>query len=669
MTSRHVRRPRALDYPQRTAILALFAALVWLLSCTPPRGSASPGTASSGSAGSAAISPSAASSADAGPVPVDPRGPRWGADNALVTIVEFSDIECPFCARVQPTLAALAERYGPERLRIVWKHDPLPFHRHARSSAFAAEAVYQLGGDAAFFRFVTLLFRDQGRLSPEDLRRAAASAGVDAASFELLSHAPGVASRVDADLDLAGRVGANGTPHFLINGIGVSGAVPLEDFVRVIDGELTETRGLLAKGVAPGRVYAERSKANFQAPAKAEEEATDERAWNVPITGSPRQGPDDALVTIVEFSDFECPYCKRVQPTIAALRDRYGKDVRVVWKHLPLPFHRHARAAATLSVEAWRTLGDTGFFKSVDLIFESSPSLEIDDLERIAQKLALDWGKVSRAITGDADAALLAEDEATSADFDAHGTPHFFINGQRLSGAQPLEAFTAVVDAKLDEARKLVASGIPRARVFDEVMRTAASPPPPERKNVPTPTAQNPSRGPVNAKITIQMFADFQCPYCRRAMKTMDELERRHPTQIRLVYRNLPLEFHTGARIAAAAALEAYAQRGSDGFWKMAGLLESDQDDRAPLTHDGLLNHAKAMGLDVGRFERALNEGRHDAVIDADVALATGLGIQGTPSFVVNGYYVPGAQPLAVFERAVQRALATPAAQGASVAK
>jgi protein-disulfide isomerase len=173
----------------------------------------------------------------------------------------------------------------------------------------------------------------------------------------------------------------------------------------------------------------------------------------------------------------------------------------------------------------------------------------------------------------------------------------------------------------------------------------------------------------LNAKITIQMFADFQCPYCRRAMKTMDELERRHPTQIRLVYRNLPLEFHTGARIAAAAALEAYAQRGSDGFWKMAGLLESDQDDRAPLTHDGLLNHAKAMGLDVGRFERALNEGRHDAVIDADVALATGLGIQGTPSFVVNGYYVPGAQPLAVFERAVQRALAPPAAQGASVAK
>jgi protein-disulfide isomerase len=670
MTSRPPRRSSPLCYPHRTASLVLLLGFVALvLSCAPPRGSSSPAPAPTSSADTAA-SPSAAS-ADDGPVPIGRDSPRWGSENAPITIVEFSDLECPFCARVQPTLTALEERYGPGQLRLVWKHTPLPFHRHARPAALASEAVRQLGGDAAFFRFVTLLLRDQTRLAPEDLRRAAASVGVDAASFELLSHAPGAAARVDADLDLAEQVGANGTPHFLINGIAVSGAVPLDHFVEVIDGELAETRALLAKGVPPAGTYVARSTSNFQAPAKParEELASDKLAWNVPVVGSPRQGPDDALVTIVQFSDFECPFCKRVQPTLAAVRERYGRDVRIVWKHLPLPFHRHARAAATLSIEARKTLGDAGFFKAVDLVFESSPSLETDDLERVAGKLGLDWDAVSRAIAGDADAAILVQDEGTSIDFEARGTPHFFINGQRLSGAQPLDAFTAVIDAKLAEARALVERGIPRARVFDEVMRSAASPPAPEQKTLPAPTAQNPSRGPSNAKITIQMFADFECPYCRRAMKTMEELEKRHPQQIRLVYRNLPLEFHTGARLGAAAALEAYAQRGSNGFWKMAGLLEADQDDRAPLTRDDLRSHAKTVGLDVARFERALNEGRHEAAIDADVSLATSLGIQGTPSFVVNGYYVPGAQPLAVFERAIARTLGTAAAQGATVAK
>jgi protein-disulfide isomerase len=666
MTSRHFRRTP--DLP-RTASFALFAALIVLFSCTPKAGSRSPATTPTGPSG-AASAVAAAPSDDPGPVPVEPRGPRWGDDNALVTLVEFSDIECPFCARVQPTLSALKERYGPKQLRIVWRHAPLPFHQRARPAAFASEAVYQLAGDTAFFGFVTLLFRDQARLAPEDLRRAAASVGVDAASFELLSHAPGVSSRVDADLELARRVGANGTPHFLINGIAVSGAVPIEDFVQVIDGELAETRKLLAKGVAPGRVYAERTKANFGAPREPEQElAAQELAWNVPVGNSPKQGPDDALVTIIEFSDFECPFCKRVQPTLARVRDRYGKDVRIVWKHLPLPFHRHARAAATLSIEARRKLGDAGFFRSVDLIFESSPALEMGDLERLAGQLGLDWRKVSQAITGDAAAAVLAEDEGTSIDFEARGTPHFFINGERLSGAQPLAAFTTVIDAKLTEAQKLVAAGVPRGRVFETVMSKAAAPPPPEQKNVPAPTPQNPSRGPTNAKITIQMFADFECPYCRRAMKTLDELENRHPRQIRLIYRNLPLEFHTGARLAAAAALEAHTQRGSDGFWKMAALLEQDQDKRAPHSREDLLDHAKVLGLDVNRFERALNDGRHDGAIDADVTLATDLGIQGTPSFVVNGYYIPGAQPLAIFERAVQRALATPPAQSTSVAK
>ena len=648
----------------RARLAGLIAAI--LIACTPV---ARPPSAAQ--APSAATAGSTLAPGDAGPVPIDEPSPRWGSDLAPVTLVEFSDLECPFCARVQPTLAALQTRYGPERLRIVWKHDPLPFHRNARPAALAAEAVRQLGGNAKFFSFIALVFERQAHLEPGELRRAAVSLGIDGASFDILSISPAVSARVDADVELAGHVGANGTPHFLINGARISGAVPLEDFTAVIDRELAEARALTEHGTPAALVYATRAKANFE-PARDPKTALSDSAlaedgpWNVPVGTSPRLGPDDALVTIIEFSDFQCPYCKRVQPTLLSLRERYGNDLRIVWKHLPLPFHQRARPAATLAIEARKALGDAGFWKATDLLFDSSPALETADLRKIGGSLGLAFPKTERAIDADADADVLAEDEGTGVDFEVRGTPHFFINGNRLVGAQPLEAFTPIVDAELEKARKLVASGVPRARVFDELMRAAASPPPPEQKAVPAPTAENPSRGPANAPVTIQMFADFECPYCRRAMKTLDELEKRHPGQIRLVYRNLPLEFHTGARMAAAAALEAYAQRGADGFWQMAALLEADQDNRAPITRGDVIGHATALGLDVARLQKALDDGRHDATIDADVKLATQLDINGTPSFVVNGYYIPGAQPFAIFERAVQRALA---ARPAAVAR
>ncbi|MBW2551922.1 MAG: thioredoxin domain-containing protein, partial [Deltaproteobacteria bacterium] len=85
--------------------------------------------------------------------------------------------------------------------------------------------------------------------------------------------------------------------------------------------------------------------------------------YKVPLKGNePQKGPDDALVTIVEVSDFECPFCGRVEPTIKQVVDKYGKDVRVVWLNNPLPFHKNAKPAATAALEAQAQKGDKGFW-------------------------------------------------------------------------------------------------------------------------------------------------------------------------------------------------------------------------------------------------------------------------------------------------------------------
>jgi protein-disulfide isomerase len=195
--------------------------------------------------------------------------------------------------------------------------------------------------------------------------------------------------------------------------------------------------------------------------------------WNVPLGTSPREGSDAALVTIVEFTDLQCPFCKRANATLTMLRQQYGKDLRVVFKHLPLPFHDRARPCATLAIEARRKLGDPGFFHAVELIYAAAPNLGDTELAGIAKELHLDWAKVREVIAKDADASVIEADLATGRDFAANGTPHFFVNGKRLVGAQPLEAFTSLIDAELEDARNLMRDrGIAAKDVFDAIMKS-----------------------------------------------------------------------------------------------------------------------------------------------------------------------------------------------------
>ena len=159
---------------------------------------------------------------------------------------------------------------------------------------------------------------------------------------------------ISADVDLAEDVAANGTPHFFINGRRVVGAVPLEDFVTVIEEELTRAQGLVAKGTSPTAVYAELQKSAAL--------ANPPTLVDVPAAGpdQPVLGKRDAKVTIVEFADFQCPYCGRADSTIESLLALYPGKIKLVWRHTPLPFHKFAHLASEAAVEAFRQKGDAG---------------------------------------------------------------------------------------------------------------------------------------------------------------------------------------------------------------------------------------------------------------------------------------------------------------------
>jgi protein-disulfide isomerase len=597
--------------------------------------------------------------------------PVWGLATAPVTLLEFSDLQCPFCSRVNPTIKSLQAKYGPTQLRVVFKHNPLPFHPAARPAAQIADAVLHQGGSAAFFAFLDLAFEEQNRLGDAALRDWVRRIGQDPALVLKRAGLAESSDKIERDIALAGRVGANGTPAFFINGVTLVGAQPLSAFTSLIDAELVVTAGLRAAGTAADAIYKTRVASNFKGPKpeQDDEPEADLAIWKLPVKGAPTIGPADALVTIVEFFDYQCPYCRRVEATLQELLARYPRDVRLVLRQNPLPFHDRALPAANLALEARAEQGEAGFLAANRRLFEGKlDRLEESDLLALGQDLKLDANRLRAALSKNGHAAEIEADVDLASDFQAAGTPYFFINGQRLSGAQPLENFVTAVEAQLKVANALVAAGTARKGVYDEIMKHAKEPEPPEQKSLPAPSAENPARGPLNAAIVIHEFADFQCPFCGRVEQTLSELGRAFPNQLRFVWHDYPLPFHEHARPASIVAREARAQKGDAGFWKIHDLMFRDQGLDGALSQEKFASYSHELGLDPTRLGAAQTDGRHDAVLAQDQAMADAAGIRGTPAFVINGYYLSGAQPLSAFKRIVRYALAHPALKAAAPA-
>jgi protein-disulfide isomerase len=176
------------------------------------------------------------------------------------------------------------------------------------------------------------------------------------------------------------------------------------------------------------------------------------RRVHVDIEGAPIRGLATAPVTVVEFSDFHCPFCKRVQPTLLSLLARYPDKVRVVYKDLPLDtLHPQARRAS----EAARCARDQGkFWEYHDKIYEGGADVSPEYLRRLATDVGLDVAAFEQCLASNKHTAGIQADVAQGSELGITGTPGFFINGRALSGAQPLEAFVQIIEDELSAQAK-----------------------------------------------------------------------------------------------------------------------------------------------------------------------------------------------------------------------
>ena len=398
-------------------------------------------------------------------------------------------------------------------------------------------------------------------------------------------------------------------------------------------------------------------------PEQAPPVADDVERHRISLEG-PFQGAVNAKVNIVAFSDFQCPFCARGAETMRLLLKQYPNDVRLYFRHLPLPFHVDASLAAQAAMAAD---AQGKFWQMHDKLFANQEHLKRADLEAYAREIGLDLGRFKQDLDHQTWKNTVAADAALASQMGVVGTPNFFINGRPLRGALPIDTFQGVIEDELARSKKLLAAGTPPEGLYARLMAGARTGPPPLPASRPPVSNEvyrvqidetyraeiegAPVKGAKDALVTIVEFSDFQCPFCAQVEPTIKKILAEYKGRVRVAWRDLPLAFHANARPAAIAARAANEQ---GKFWPMHDILLKNQEN---LDAANLEKYAKVIGLNMSKFKAALHDKKLEDSVEADAAMADKVGARGTPSFFINGKFLPGAQPLETFKSKIDEEL------------
>jgi protein-disulfide isomerase len=282
------------------------------------------------------------------------------------------------------------------------------------------------GAQGKFWEMHDLLFANQQKLQREDLIGYAEQLQLDMKAFKEALDNHIFLALVEEDLAEAKGLGVTSTPTFFVNGrrlIGPQGDAALQS---VVDSVLA---------ASPQQSRPELTAAS--GPAQA-----------IDLKNAPVQGPAEALISLVEFSDFECPFCAQSTSVIRSVLAAYPTQVRFAFKSYPLPFHRESHLAHEAALAA-REQGK--FWEMHDLLFASQDKLSREDLIEKARRLNLDLQRFTAALDDHRFRAAVDADRQEGERLGVDGTPFFFINGHALSGAADFSDFKRLIDSALRE--------------------------------------------------------------------------------------------------------------------------------------------------------------------------------------------------------------------------
>lgn len=573
--------------------------------------------------------------------------PYRGNPNAPVVMKEFSDFQCPFCSRFySQTLGALDEnQIANGELMLVYYEFPLT---SIHLQAFAASNAALCAGEqniASYWAMHDVLFANQQQWSVNNpnpfFNQYAKDLGLDINQFNECLVSDKFAAQIEADLALGQSLGVNSTPHFFLNDQPLVGAQPLAVFNEAITAVLN----------------GEQLVSNVPTPQPTVDPSLRITPVSISADGiAATMGDPNAPVTIVEYTDYQCPYCLRYSTeTLPQLLSKIeAGEVYYILKDFPLEsIHPQARIAAV----AARCAGEQGaYWEMHDAVFNSQQQWSGQEeaaanvvFAQLATDLGLEATSYAACLTSGNYEADINISLNEGASLGIQGTPHFFISGFPVSGAQPYELF--------DYAISLAKDG---------TLADAYSYQPAQQAQ-PTPTPSGPvevsiegsfSIGDPDAPITIVEFTDYQCPFCyRHFLETFGSINENYVAtgQVRYVFKEFPLtSIHPQAFEASEAALCA----GDEGaYLEMHDVLFTNQQEWSGRSDAATLfvGYAEELGLDKDGFADCMSSHKYKTAVEADMDEGFRLGVSGTPAFFLNGYPLFGAQPYNIFEQAIQQ--------------
>jgi protein-disulfide isomerase len=464
------------------------------------------------------------------------------------------------------------------------------------------------------------------------------------------------------------QFGVRGTPSFFINGKWQRGAPrAIEGLKKLIDEEKKAAEQLIKDGSKREEVYARIMKAAKDKRVEPPQEnkprpGQPDPAVNyaVPVDGRPAFGPEDALVTIIEYSDFQCPFCSRVNPTMKQIKETYPKDVRVVFRQLPLSFHDRARPAAKAALAAAQ---QGKFWEMHDALFTNQKALDDKSLETYASQIpGLNLDQWKKDLADPKLETMVKEDETVAGKFGANGTPAFFVNGRFLSGAQPFEEFDKLIKEEKAKAEKFIADKkVAKGKALrgdDQGLRDRAQgPAAAAARRLQAPRRHRPRASPARAtsRTRRSRSSSARTSTARSASAAptpSPRSSRSTATRSAVYFRNYPLPMHKMAEPAHRAAIAAQNQ---GKFWEMHDLLFADKTKRSD---DDFKAYRQQIGLDMVKFERDYADQATAQRVKDDMAECTKMEVRGAPGFLINGRLMSGAQPFERFKAVFEEELA-----------
>jgi protein-disulfide isomerase len=349
------------------------------------------------------------------------------------------------------------------------------------------------------------------------------------------------------------------------------------------------------------------------------------------------KGAANAPVTIVVFSAFGCQVCTDFKPALDRILAEYPGKVKVVFKHKT--FNAPHPDALIASQGALAAKAQGKFWEMYDKLFAAGFSIERASLERYASELGLDLRQFQKDLDAEKFRPQVLRDSLLANEVGAHSFPNILANGVRIKKPKNYESLKALVDQELARAKQLMDGGTPLGKLYNKAIAGGKAFPQLGPPKSAFSTVGSGSMGPAKGKEKVELvvFEDFECPFCAKNAPNLKIFQNRFPKRVRLVFKHFPLNsIHPNAQLASEAALAAKAQ---GKFWEMHDKIYANQKS---LTKEDLVRYAKELGLNMAKFNTALETRQYKPDVERDARDGRTAGIRSTPTVLLNGRQYQG---------------------------